>query len=488
MIGKLKQIKTASVLCVIAAALVLIMGFAVKPAYADTSGPVKYVDENGTEHQVNDYIVLDGTEKEIGGAGETWYVAKTNLTYSKNLKVKDNAKVNLILCDGIKMACKDNFTVNESSELKIWGQKEKGGSLRSEGGHFSGYAAIGGATGHTNGLIEIHSGEVTAQLGGSTVLNKGAAIGAGNGADGGKIYIYGGKVLGYCDGAGTGIGGGHKGAAGDIRISGGEVKGASDGDGAGIGSGEDFGSTQQAPYLSTTVTINGGTVTTTGGSNGAGIGGGSSTNGGRVSITGGSVFANGFFGAGIGGGSGASGGEVSITGGIVEVRAKGNNVKYGSGIGAGYSSNDQGSLELSDDAIVKASSKSGNNDDLKDLPLIDRASYLNDHSYRYVRIEMKNQRLKTGLKYRQTAQHEDKYYVRFVFVRPKSEFKNADKVIYTIHYKDETCTCESQYYYTSMISNGISYIPDSADSCLLVVTVSSSRNICDEATCDYELV
>ena len=42
--------------------------------------------------------------------------------------------------------------------------------------------------------------------------------------------------------------------------------------------------------------------------------------------------------------------------------------------------------------------------------------------------------------------------------------------------------------YTSMISNGISYIPDSADSCLLVVTVSSSRNICDEATCDYELV
>ena len=101
---------------------------------------------------------------------------------------------------------------------------------------------------------------------------------------------------------------------------------------------------------------------------------------------------------------------------------------------------------------------------------------------------MKNQRLKTGLKYRQTAQHEDIYYVRFVFVRPNSEFKNADKVIFTIHYKDETCTCERQYYYTSMISNGISYIPDSEDSGLLVVTVSSSRNICDEATCDYQLV
>ena len=326
MIGKLKQIKTASVLCVIAAALVLIMGFAVKPAYADTSGPVKYVDENGTEHQVNDYIVLDGTEKEIGGAGETWYVAKTNLTYSKNLKVKDNAKVNLILCDGIKMACKDNFTVNESSELKIWGQKEKGGSLRSEGGHFSGYAAIGGATGHTNGLIEIHSGEVTAQLGGSTVLNKGAAIGAGNGADGGKIYIYGGKVLGYCDGAGTGIGGGHKGAAGDIRISGGEVKGASDGDGAGIGSGDEVKDNSKSSIL-----ISGGTVEAE--SNiGAGIGGGDHTPGGTITITGGTINAianDGMFedaGAGIGGGNGANAGVINILGG---------NITAKSGTGAG---------------------------------------------------------------------------------------------------------------------------------------------------------
>ena len=140
------------------------------------------------------------------------------------------------------------------------------------------------------------------------------------------------------------------------------------------------------------------TTTCTNYNNIAGIG---SKNGGKcgsVTINGGIItVSGGMNAAGIGGGSGESGGEVSITGGIVEVRAKGNNIKYGSGIGAGYSSNDQGSLELSEDAIVKASSKSGNNDYLKDLPLIDRASYLNDHSYRYVRIEMKNQRLKTGL-------------------------------------------------------------------------------------------
>ena len=451
---------------------------------ASAEDAVPYIIWNEATQKLVDATCIDyeiiSSETNVFKNGK-WYLVNGRTEVINRISVEGTA--HLILADGANLNAASGITVEADSSLFIYGQTNGTGELTATCTNYNNVAGIGSKNGGKCGSVTINRGIITVSGG----MNA-AGIGGGKGGDGGLITVNAGTVKSTGGAYGAGIGGGQNGAGGKVTVNGGTLTVYGGLSGAGIGSGEDFGSTQQAPYLSTTVTINGRTVTTTGGSNGAGIGGGSSTNGGRVTITGGSVFANGFFGAGIGGGSGESGGEVSIIGGIVEVRAKGNNVKYGSGIGAGYSSNDQGSLELSEDAIVKASSKSGNNDDLKDLPLIDRASYLNDHSYRYVRIEMKNQRLKTGLKYRQTAQHEDKYYVRSVFVRPKSEFKNADKVIFTIHYKDETCTCESQYYYTSMISNGISYIPDSADSCLLVVTVSSSRNICDEATCDYELV
>ena len=199
----LNQFKKIIFVCVITAAAMFFAVPATQTAYADTQAPVKYVDENGTEHQVNSYTVLKNDMTEIGSAEGTWYVVNENVTFEKNLKVKDNAKANLILCEGKKMRCKDNFTVNETSELTIWGQKQTSGELESSGGYFSAYAAIGGAPDHSNGLIEIHSGNVIAHLGGAIFFNRGAAIGAGNGADGGEIRILGGKVHAYTEGAGT---------------------------------------------------------------------------------------------------------------------------------------------------------------------------------------------------------------------------------------------------------------------------------------------
>ena len=319
----MKHLKTSAILCVMAAALVLIMGFGVNSVYADTQEPVKYVDENGTENQVNDYIVLKGSETEIGAAEETWYVANDNITFEKNLKVKDNAKVNLILCKGKKMKCKDNFTVNESSELRIWGQEEKGGEIESTGGFFSGSACIGGETGHSNGLIEIHSGKVDAHLDGASFsfLHKGAAIGAGNGANGGTIRLLGGHVIGWTAGSGTGIGGGHGGHSGNILISGGDVHGGSKQYGAGIGAGDEAGDNNTG-----NIVISGGNVY--GSSHaGAGIGGGEHTEGGSITITGGTIEAYGNdgtlsdAGAGIGGGNEAKAGVINIKGGTITARS-----------------------------------------------------------------------------------------------------------------------------------------------------------------------
>jgi len=247
----LNQFKKIIFVCVITAAAMFFAVPATQTAYADTQAPVKYVDENGTEHQVNSYTVLKNDMTEIGSAEGTWYVVNENVTFEKNLKVKDNAKANLILCEGKKMRCKDNFTVNETSELTIWGQKQTSGELESSGGYFSAYAAIGGAPDHSNGLIEIHSGNVIAHLGGAIFFNRGAAIGAGNGADGGEIRILGGKVHAYTEGAGTGIGGGHKGGSGKIQISGGDVTGHSKAEGAGIGSGDEAGDNAKGEIIIT---------------------------------------------------------------------------------------------------------------------------------------------------------------------------------------------------------------------------------------------
>ena len=102
--------------------------------------------------------------------------------------------------------------------------------------------------------------------------------------------------------------------------------------GAGIGGGKGSNGSD--------ITISGGTVNANGGENAAGIGGGAKTdandggNGSKITISGGTVTANGgFSGAGIGGASGGTGSNITISDGTVNA----NGGEGGAGIGGGAS-------------------------------------------------------------------------------------------------------------------------------------------------------
>lgn len=86
--------------------------------------------------------------------------------------------------------------------------------------------------------------------------------------------------------------------------------------------------------------------------------------------------------------------------------------------------------------------------------------------------------------YKQTAVSDGKYFTRFVFVKPLSVTEGKTKAKFTAHYKDKTFSFESSEYYTSMVSNGITYTPSSEGSVLFVVTVQSGSDISADLTCD----
>ena len=96
-----------------------------------------------------------------------------------------------------------------------------------------------------------------------------------------------------------------------------------------------------------------------------------------------------------------------------------------------------------------------------------------------------NETLSDG-QYRQTAQKDGKYYNRFVFVTPKSEFAGKSKAKFTATYDDKDYTYETGSYYTGVISNGITYTAASDDSVLFVVTVSSGSDISADLTCSLD--
>jgi hypothetical protein len=98
-----------------------------------------------------------------------------------------------------------------------------------------------------------------------------------------------------------------------------------------------------------TLTVTGGYVEAHGGEDGAGIGGGEDSDGATVNISGGEVRAYGNdYGAGIGGGEDGNGGNVTITGGIVIAESGGDQ----RAIGAGYGSDNHGSLSFADNMGV----------------------------------------------------------------------------------------------------------------------------------------
>lgn len=161
-------------------------------------------------------------------------------------------------------------------------------------------AAIGGGDGMACGNIAITGGTVTANGG-----SRSAAIGSGYGASCGSITISSGTVTATGDDDGAGIGSGQFGGCGDITISGTARVTATGGDNAaGIGS-----ASANEYYANTcgNISISGAcTVIATGGGNGAGIGTGEMATCGNISITGGTVTAQGRnYAAGIGCGQGS---------------------------------------------------------------------------------------------------------------------------------------------------------------------------------------
>ena len=80
--------------------LTVIMAFAgAQTARAQDTETVSYIDENGTEQTITDYYVLTGNETVLGSEDQTtWYVVKSNISYSGKINCKGN--VNIILADG----------------------------------------------------------------------------------------------------------------------------------------------------------------------------------------------------------------------------------------------------------------------------------------------------------------------------------------------------------------------------------------------------
>ena len=89
-------------------------------------------------------------------------------------------------------------------------------------------------------------------------------------------------------------------------------------------------------------------------------------------------------------------------------------------------------------------------------------------------------------KYKQTANLDDKYYTRFVFVVPKSDFVGKSKAEFTAHYKGVDYRFDTSTYYTGVTSNGITYTTKSKDSAIFVVTVASGSDISADLTCNLE--
>ena len=188
-------------------------------------------------------------------------------------------------------------------------------------------AAIGGGENAAMGSLYIHGGDVTAKASGD-IVTRGYGAGIGGGSDsgiGGEVIIYGGKVNAMGAKYGAGIGGGDCGnQGGQVVIYGGEVTASSAHNGAGIGGGDG----NQVRGNGGVIKIYGGKVKAKGGyvnltfgvaaAGGAGLGGGRNGSAGEVYIYGGEVEAiGGKDAAGIGGSRDYGGGKCEISGGTV---------------------------------------------------------------------------------------------------------------------------------------------------------------------------
>ncbi len=204
------------------------------------------------------FAVLEGDYTLVTDSQTTW----SNGTYvvcgrfANTSRITVSGEVKLILADGAKLTGK-GITVTDGNKLEIYAQKKGNGALVATADKY--YAGIGsyldGDDSIKAGTMVFHGGIITATGGGG-----GAGIGGGPVCNGGTVIINGGTIT----------------ATGGYR-------------GAGIGCGNNY----QAEEVGIVLIINGGTVNATGDEQAAGIGGGSTANGGKVTIQGGNVTAQG---------------------------------------------------------------------------------------------------------------------------------------------------------------------------------------------------
>lgn len=332
--------------------------------FAESADTSYYCDENGVRYDIPQEMVVveDETTSWNGEGSEAWYVVNEDAEIGERVEV--SGVVNLVLCDGVTLTAEKGIHVTGENSLTIYGQEVGGGKLEVKADEKQ--AAIGGNTNEPGGIMTINGGVIDA-VGGK----KAAGIGGGQESKGlsGHITINNGNVYAKGGFQAAGIGGGMY-AAGTgegerIAINGGVVEAIGGSYAAGIGGG--------MSGVGGCIEINGGSVTATGSSGGAGIGSGygSTSDGNRIIISGGKIYANGSTSgdkgsAGIGGGHLGAGGSITISG--AEVHATGGEgAPAGDGIGngGGYKGADA-DVVITDETgcpLIYANSLMGNTED-----------------------------------------------------------------------------------------------------------------------------
>ena len=332
--------------------------------FAESADTSYFCDENGVRYDIPQEMIVveDETTSWNGEGSEAWYVVNEDAEIGERVEV--SGVVNLVLCDGVTLTAEKGIHVTGENSLTIYGQEVGGGKLEVKADEKQ--AAIGGNTNEPGGIMTINGGVIDA-VGGK----KAAGIGGGQESKGlsGHITINNGNVYAKGGFQAAGIGGGMY-AAGTgegerIAINGGVVEAIGGSYAAGIGGG--------MSGVGGCIEINGGSVTATGSSGGAGIGSGygSTSDGNRIIISGGKIYANGSTSgdkgsAGIGGGHLGAGGSITISG--AEVHATGGEGSPdgdGIGNGSGYKGADADVVIIDETGcpLIYANSLMGNTGD-----------------------------------------------------------------------------------------------------------------------------
>ncbi|MDR0436980.1 MAG: thiol-activated cytolysin family protein [Bacteroidales bacterium] len=309
---------------------------------------IRYIDENGIVQMRSEVTTpITSSTRELTSG---WYSVSGNVTINARLTI--SGLVHIILEDGCHFTVSQGINVIDNNRLTIYAQSTDAmGSLTATGG--GGNAGIGGSAGQNGGNIIINGGMINARGGAGGTGDRdvgghggGAGIGGGgNSGDGNNTIINGGMVTATGGsagrgqngaafhsgtgggGAGAGIGGGggrggtwfnnstgngsNGGSGGVITINGGNVIAI----GGNLGNGGTGGG-----LFANHAGSGGGAGAGIGGAGGGGAGGDGSNNGNGNSGSGSQNVGNGGSGGTRGnrvGGSGGSNNTISITGGTV---------------------------------------------------------------------------------------------------------------------------------------------------------------------------